>query len=413
MNYQFLHKIESVYGPAFYILDPQQFIKNYIALLGEFRKYYSNTIIAYSYKTNYIPRLCQIIDSLGGAAEVVSSMELQLAKDIGVDYKRIYFNGPYKEKDAITLVLINGGYVNVDSLDELSLIIDIANVFPKKVLQIGIRCNFDVEDGVLSRFGFDVEDESFANAIEIIDNQPNLVLVGLHCHFASRTLSCWENRTTEMLNVIENFFSDRLNQLKYISLGGGIFSEMPITMKSQFDFYIPSFKDYATVSAKPFAEYIHNKNKSNVNPLLIIEPGTALVSNALKFVCKVYSIKEIRGKTIATLTGSIYNVNPTPNRKNVPIEIISSNKESHYVTNADFAGYTCIERDYLYRNYNGPLSVNDFVIFNEIGAYSVVMKPPFILPNFPIIEVSDSENIDLIKRGETFNDIFNSYTFKS
>jgi len=39
----------------------------------------------------------------------------------------------------------------------------------------------------------------------------------------------------------------------------------------------------------------------------------------MKFACKVESIKNIRGKDIATVLGSIYNINPTLNKKNPPV----------------------------------------------------------------------------------------------
>ena len=72
-------------------------------------------------------------------------------------------------------------------------------------------------------------------------------------------------------------------------------------------------------------------------------------------------------------------------------------------------GYTCIESDYLYQNYNGPLTVGDFVVFESAGSYSVVMKPPFILPNVPILEVNDDLSVEVIKRQESFSDLFQTF----
>ena len=37
------------------------------------------------------------------------------------------------------------------------------------------------------------------------------------------------------------------------------------------------------------------------------------------------------------------------------------------------------------------------------------MKPQFILPNVPIFEFIDNEKISLIKRAETFEDVFSGY----
>ena len=74
-------------------------------------------------------------------------------------------------------------------------------------------------------------------------------------------------------------------------------------------------------------------------------------------------------------------------------------------------GYTCIEKDILYRGYTGKLSVGDFVVFHQAGSYSVVMKPPFILPNVPIIQLdsASSTGFKILKRQEFFDDVFATY----
>ena len=76
----------------------------------------------------------------------------------------------------------------------------------------------------------------------------------------------------------------------------------------------------------------------------------------------------------------------------------------------DFGGFTCIESDYLYRHYNGNLAKGDMVVFGNVGSYSVVLKPPFILPNFPIIDISEGQ-LEIIKRGESFDDLFHTFNF--
>ena len=76
----------------------------------------------------------------------------------------------------------------------------------------------------------------------------------------------------------------------------------------------------------------------------------------------------------------------------------------------DFGGFTCIESDYLYRHYDGSLAVGDIVEFGNVGSYSVVLKPPFILPNFPMIDISGN-SVELIKRGEVFDDLFHTFEF--
>ena len=403
MDSELLNELKERFGDAFYILDSKQFRNNYLELKEAFQKIYPNFNIAYSYKTNYTPKLCRIVNELGGYAEVVSDMEMEIALRIGVQPSRIIWNGPYKNIKKVEELLVLGGTVNLDSAYEIDEIIRIAEKHPDHTLNLGVRCNFDIDDGVTSRFGFDVQSKDFKKAIELFDKHKNLKLIGLQCHFATRRLETWKPRAIKMVTL--------LGELglcpERIDLGGGLFGKMDESLKAQFDSYVPTYNEYAEAVATVFAEHFQNCEKK---PELLIEPGSALVGDCMKFVSKIVNIKGVRGKHIATLLGSIYNINPTLNKKNPPIEIIHMGGVQIVYSDLDFGGFTCIESDYLYRHYDGELAVGDFVVFGNVGSYSIVLKPPFILPNFPIIDVSDQQ-IEIIKRGECFDDIFHTFAF--
>lgn len=390
-------------GDAFYMLDSNQFKQNFIELKSEFTSIYPNFNIAYSYKTNYTPKLCRIVNDLGGYAEVVSDMEMEIALRIGVDPKKIIWNGPFKNAKKVEQLLVMGGTVNIDSACEIDLVAAIARKYPNHKLNIGVRCNFDVNDGVVSRFGFDIESEDFKKAMDLFCNYKNLYLIGLQCHFATRSLDTWKPRAEGMLALI-----DKLGILpEQIDLGGGLFGKMADSLKAQFDCEIPSYKQYAEAVAPVFADHF---KKINNKPLLLIEPGSALVGDCMHFAARVVNIKDVRGKAIATLLGSIYNINPTLNKKNPPINVYSMGCEQMEYKDLDFGGFTCIESDYLYRHFSGKLAKGDMVVFGNVGSYSVVLKPPFILPNFPIIDISDGA-LEIIKRQETFDDLFHTFAF--
>ena len=70
------------------------------------------------------------------------------------------------------------------------------------------------------------------------------------------------------------------------------------------------------------------------------------------------------------------------------------------------AGYTCIESDYLYKGYKGRLGIGDYVVFENVGSYSVVMKPPFILPDIPILEVINEDCIKVWKKAQESENVF-------
>lgn len=403
-----IEQIRNQYGDSFYLLDTKQFKNNYRELLSALRMYYDSANISYSYKTNYIPRLCKIVDEFGGYAEVVSDMEVELAKRIGVERHKIILNGPYKKKETIIELIQNGGTVNIDSLYDFSIIETLAMNSPGQKYQFGIRCNYDVEDGRLSRFGFDIEGEDFLYVINRVKEIKNLKIKGFHCHFAARNIKCWEKRVEGMLSVIDTYFD---GVPEYISVGGGIYGKMADSLKEQFSEYIPTYDEYAKVIGTPFQKR-YGDMPVDCKPQLFVEPGSALAGDVMFFAAPVISMKSIRGKDIATLLGSVYNINPTLNGKNSPLKIISYGGKQKEYDNLDMGGYTCIESDYLYKGFRGKCAVGDYVVFGNVGSYSIVLKPPFILPNFPIIEIMENDSdIRLIKANEQFDDIFHTYKF--
>ena len=326
-----LENIKKEYGEAFYVLDSEQFRNNFIELKEAFSKIYSNFNIAYSYKTNYTPKLCKIVNELGGYAEVVSEMEAELALRIGVEPKNIIWNGPIKNPVVLEEFLLKGGVVNIDSLEEVLVLSEIANRHAEATLRMGIRCNYDVNDGVISRFGFDVDSPDFAEVLSFATVTPNVEFVNLQCHFAKRQIEYWPARAKGMVELI-----DRIGIVpKRIDLGGALFGKMEDSLKAQFSSEIPVYEDYAKAAATVFAERF-----GDFGPELIIEPGSALVGDCMKFVGTVKTIKNVRGKYIASVLGSQKNISMTG--VNPPLEIIPAGSEQKEYESIDLVGFTCI-----------------------------------------------------------------------
>lgn len=71
-----------------------------------------------------------------------------------------------------------------------------------------------------------------------------------------------------------------------------------------------------------------------------------------------------------------------------------------------------MENDCLYNEYKGKLSADDYVVFDNVGAYTIVLKPPFILPSPAIIAYDQKSGVvEVIKRRENFSDIFSNFIF--
>ena len=44
----------------------------------------------------------------------------------------------------------------------------------------------------------------------------------------------------------------------------------------------------------------------------------------------------------------------------------------------DVVGYTCMENDVLFRGFEGAIGAGDYAVFDNVGAYTNVLRPPFI-----------------------------------
>ena len=410
-------KVDSIikeYGSPVYIFHVDEFEENYLNLLNTIRTYYPRYNIAYSYKTNYTPQVCKVVKELGGLAEVVSDMEFNLARKMGYDYQHIIYNGPVKG-EGLFEQLKNGGVVNIDSLDELLMVIQFAKDNEENNIRIAFRVNIDIGQGFISRFGLDTYEEEAKDqgselnrAFGMTRCMSNINVVGIHCHIGrSRSIEAWQNRVWIMFKLIDRYFEKAPD---FIDLGSGMNSVMEPGLAVQFGGHIPTFSEYAEIIGKAMNEKYGNLPE-NERPILYTEPGTTLISGCMTFLSTVETIKNVKGKTYVTFNCSGGNMGDICHLKNLPITVYYNNGQARYVKDATFAGYTCLENDHIYEGFEGDIAVGDVVQFRNVGSYSNVFKPPFILPNCTMIKLDNEGYTELIKRKETIEDIFQTYVF--
>ncbi len=396
--------LDKKFGDSFFILDVVRFKSNIFEFLSRFREIYPRTHIGYSFKTNYIPLLCRTANNMGEYAEVVSNMEYELALGLGIDPGRIILNGPSKSLLLIEKAMVNGSILNADSLNEVSCIKKIAGKHKKRLFQLGLRCNIDFGDNTCSRFGIDAKNGDLGNAYKTIDLLDNCHIAGFHCHSSQRRdIDSFRKRTQILINLADEYFTD--SPPDYIDLGGGFYGNMPNSLKKQFPGEIPSFGDYAETIAPVFFERYGSEG-----PVLFLEPGVGLTADIMFFAAKILDIKNIGNRKIAFSSGSATEIKAYLSSSiNPPMKVCSSsrNKEKGVF---DITGYTCMEKDILYNGYAGVLGIGDYVVFSNVGAYSVVMKPPFIKPASPIlVSGAESQEFEVAREGETLQDVFRLY----
>lgn len=393
------------YGSPLYVFNDKAFVENYNHLCDTFKSEYANYVPGYSYKTNYTPHICKLVKRLGGYAEVVSDMELYLAKKIGYENSKIIYNGPCKGK-MMEEHILNGGISNIDNETEAIRVVELAKQNLDKNLKVGIRINTDISAGFVSRFGIETDSETMVRVVSMIKAQSNLQLVGLHMHVSrARHIEAWQKRIDNILEAADKYID---GTPEYIDLGSGMFADMEEYLKKQFTIKVAGYGDYANVVAGRMAKHYANSKKK---PLLITEPGTTVVSRYLSLITTVKAVKDVGGRNIAVMDCDIHNAGETCQMMKLPYTHIKCGEGEASQIPVDITGFTCLEQDNLFEDFPDVVKVGDVIELRNVGGYSVVYKPPFIQPCCAMVAINEDGTVEQIKRKEIFEDIFQTYKF--
>lgn len=411
-TYRQLAEIAQQHGSPFYIFDKEAFTRNFREIRAAFTQHYPQVTIGYSYKTNYIPYLCRLVQDLGGYAEVVSRLELDLALKLGCPPAEIIYNGPVKTADDIAFALTAGIIVNIDTLRELEFVTHMARQQPETSLRIGLRINIALVDSQgkshlqnelpAGRFGF--SDKALEIALRQLKETPNVQVCSLHGHTSSSNRSVWVYRTiaAKLAEVGEKFFPETI---EFLNVGGGFYGRSAAAMGLEDP---PKFADYATAIGDVLRQYPWIKARQ---PCLVIEPGMALAADTMCFITQVFEVKRSGDQRLVVVDGSIFNVKPTLHQRNHPFAVIKKEIGTGPKGCYSVVGATCMEKDRLLQEIESvEIEREDFIRIENVGAYTIVMTPPFINLAPPIV-VRSPQSYVAIRRRQDFNDIFGSYLF--
>lgn len=401
------------HGGSFYLADIRRFEANYRRLLDAFRRIYARTSIGYSYKTNYLPAFVLRADALGAYSEVVSQFELDFARALGVPAQRIIFNGPIKRPADLFQALNTGARVNVDSMVESRQLMKVAVDLPTQ-RPVGIRCWLG-PDTPGSRFGIDLESTEGQETMAALDAVPNLRIAGLHCHFSGdRSADQYRRVTRGLIRLHQMVLSNR--PLDYIDVGGGFASNMSSSLAAQLPVRPSTFEEYAdAVATEMRAAY------GAGGPELILEPGMGLLADVMILVTRVEAVKRLGSRRLAVVDGSIFNIKPLRGGVNLPVRLVAADQagmlsdrdQNEAVESWDIVGHTCMEIDVLHQGYIGPIRPGDYVVIENVGAYTNVLNAPFIRGTPAILEYGDDGVGELLRPASTVADLLCSYGYET
>ena len=406
INYSFLKELDETYGSPFYLMDAEKYRSNINNFLAAFKKRYEKVVAGYSFKTNYVPALCKIALEEGVMAEVVSEMEYVLARKIG--FEKVIFNGPIKRPAIFEKALEYGSIINLDSEYEVDMLCDYVKQHPGVDIKIGMRININLMDengnstiqcGLrVGRFGF--PSDIIGRNIERL-REEGVKIVSLHGHTSTsdRAVLNYKIITQHMLYVCEQY---ELNELEWFDIGGGYFGAAPEGMDLTGR---PSYDDYANCVLD---EVLANEWFIRVQPTIVIEPGSSVVSNVFSYYTKVYQNKKVGKVNFVMVDGTVFDVKPTMHTNNLPHKVYrASENQEQYV--CDVVGSTCMEKDVMLKDVLLPkMEAGDFIQFNGVGAYTICLTPTFINFLAPILIFENGEYKE-VRRRQNIGDILTIY----
>ena len=350
--------------------------------------------VHFAVKANPDPAVLRSIRRLAAGADVASAGELAAALDAGFEPEQIEFSGPGKTLAELETAAATGiGAINVESLEELELLAEIA-ARPKrrKRLQLGLRVNppIRVRTGLrmagATQFGLSPED--LVTALERVKVlRDSIELSGLHLHVGSQVLEA--ESVLETLRVGLELGADVARShgapLAKLNLGGG----WGVTY---FEGQKPLDLDAIRVGLRELLER-SDLRAALEGTRLIVEPGRFLVAEAGVYLTQVLYRKQSGGKTFLIVDGGMHHNYLLAGgmgqviRRNFHVEIAPGDGRPRAASTqpVDIAGALCTPQDVLAHDIPCELGARrgDYVVFFNAGAYGATASPTGFLSHPP------------------------------
>mgnify|MGYP001176705422 CR=1 FL=1 len=385
------------YGSPLFLVSANRLRSNLRDFKDKFLSRYPRVEAAYAYKANSLPELLAIIHKEGAWAEVGSGFEYELARSLRVPGKSIVFNGPYKKKEELKRAVRDGALINVDNEDELGLLGEISEELGCTV-EIGLRINMDV--GIRQkrdRFGFSLESGEAEEAIRSCKRDGLLRVAGFHVHLTSyivesgtsgdavpagRIKLIWPKgadmyraAAEKMVRFANGIRAEYGAGIKYLDFGGGFPS-------------VDSLYPYVSCVVEPVIDSLEGDL-----PLLILEPGRAIVKDAVDLIATVVGVRDFpEGRSVVIDAG--INILPTSFWRYQDIEPLVYRDTD--IKETTVYGPLCLQTDIVAEAKLPALSPGDRLLIPGVGAYNIPQSSAFMFPR-PYILLLEDGRVEVLR----------------
>ena len=396
------------YGTPLYVMD-EQTLRSMARQYKESFSSYKNFNPLFASKALMTKAIAKIMDSEGFGFDVVSGGELYTVLSVGVNPKKILFNGSNKSIEELEMAVDAGiGHVSVDNLLELALLDNILKAKSKTqdiLLRItpGIECHTHeyIQTGHLdSKFGFDLT--QLDNVIELIcEEYTNLNLKGLHAHIGSQIFETqvYYDEVQVLCNEFKKIKDKFGIELTEMNLGGGL--------------GVTYVENDAPPSTYKIADVILSSLKDGIEkyglkePAIYIEPGRSIVATAGCTLYTVGSSKQVpNGKKYIAVDGGMAD-NPRPSMyQALYTAVVANNVKSDETEKVTVAGRFCESGDVLIKDVTLPkTNEGDILCVFNTGAYGYSMSSNYNRVLKPAMILVNNKKSDIIINRETYEDL--------
>ncbi|GAA1397553.1 hypothetical protein [Luteococcus peritonei] len=370
--------------------------------------------VYYSYKTNPVPGVLQLLDRLGIGAEVTSHLELWLALQLGVEPSRIIFNGPGKSDEAIRLAITSGIQImNINQREEVDRIAAIARELGAERVPVGVRVS--TSNTWQGQFATPA-----SHALEVFRAAREtgvLDVIGLHQHIGGHigSVERLAGPIDEVLGFVDQLAAEGFD-LQVLNLGGGLAVSTTYNFsvrdhKHNVHYGKPLRTPSATegLSIEDFVSVTHEHVRAHYEragramPRIFLEPGRGLTSSTQFLATRVLTERSTPERDFLFLDAGI-NVLPGLVSEYHHI-LVAGQAEGDEQHDYRLVGPTCAPWDTLLHSWKGPeLHTGDLLAVMNTGAYFVPMATTFSFAE-PGVLLVDGEKETMLRRTEQFRDI--------
>ena len=353
-------------------------------------------LICFATKANSNLRILKEIKKNGLGADVVSKGELMKSLKAGISSKKIVFSGVGKTSSELSYAIDkNILLINSESKSEVLEIERIAKS-KKKIVDIGIRLNPNIDPKTLSQIStgkktnkFGVEEKIFYELVKYLKKSRYLKLKCMSVHIGSQILN--HQPYVKMLKIINKIIKKSGHKFEFIDLGGG----MGISYENKIKKL--NYEKYN----REISKFLKN-NKSKI----IFEPGRSIIGNAGVLISKVTYIKQTKNKNFIILDAGMNDL-MRPALYGAKHRIIPAIKKSGTSKKTyEFVGPICETTDsFLFLNKFQKINENDLIIICDVGAYGMSLSSNYNLRPKPIEILIKGSKINIISKRQKLQDL--------